>query len=181
MHPITERLLLGRSPPLDPSPGAWYGADLSFLYPLERDARRSLPEEVTWRYQPHVVRYVVEQLHVPGDLETHDLTIEFWRQPPYDTYGQAPMDYPRVFTTVARRRKHVFDDGALCLWYPWDPIERRWTHELGLLVLIEMVRRQLLLEMHWFLTGDWPLDEAPHGLSAEQQRAAGGGGSARTT
>lgn len=117
--------------------------------------------------------YDVHQLRVPGDVQAHNLRIEFWRIPPYDTYGLAPMDYPRVFTSVNRRRKHEFGDKALCLWYPWDSPERRWDHELGLLVLIEMVRRQLLLEMHWFLTDEWPLDEAPHGLPERRPGTTG--------
>jgi hypothetical protein len=66
---------------------------------------------------------------------------------------------------------HRFGDNALCLWQPRDPPERRWTSKLGLLTLIELIRRHLFLELHWRKTGGqrcgvWLLEDAPHGLGA---------------
>jgi hypothetical protein len=93
-----------------------------------------------------------------------------WEQPPYDTFGLAPRDYPRVFTSLHRPRKHCFPDtGALCLWFPDDPPARRWTSEHGLRLLIEIVRRHLLLEQHWLLTGEWAIEDAPHGFTKASQ------------
>ena len=140
----------------------WYGADPCFFYPLEKEARSGLEEGSSFSYEPGVLRYQVTALAGPGDELTHDLTIEFWREPPYWTLGLDPQDYPRVFTSVHRPRKHVFDDNSLCIWQPKDPIHRRWTSALGLLVLVEMVRRHLVLEMHWFVEGEWAIEDAPH-------------------
>ena len=140
----------------------WYGADPCFFYPLEKEARAQLPERFTVSYGPGVLRYQIYQLDVPGDELRHDITIEFWRVPPYPTLGHLAQDYPRIFTSVDRRRKHVFDDGSLCVWQPRDPEARQWRSEMGLLVLVEMVRRHLLLEMDCFVTGEWAIEEAPH-------------------
>jgi len=140
----------------------WYGADPCFWYPLERDARTQLPERFAVSYGPGVLRYQIYRLDVPGDELQHDLTIEFWKVPPYPTLGLPAEDYPRIFTSVKRRRNHVFDDGSLCVWQPRDPEVRRWTSRLGLLVLVEMVRRHLLLEMDWFVTGVWAIEDVPH-------------------
>jgi hypothetical protein len=140
----------------------WYGADPCFWYPFEGDARVHLPERYTSSYSRDVLRYHVEDLEVPGDEQRHNITIEFWRVPPYPTLGLQPEDYPRIFTSVERRRKHVFDDSSLCVWQPLDPETRRWTSRLGLLILVEMVRRHLLLEMHWFLTEEWAIEDATH-------------------
>lgn len=140
----------------------WYGTDPCFFYPLEWQVRAQLVEPFSYSHQSGVLRYLVHGLVVPGDQMRHDITIEFWRVPPYSTFGLQPQDYPRVFTSVTRRRKHVFEDGSLCIWQPKDSGERRWTSDLGLLVLIEMVRRHLLLEMHWFVTREWAIEDAPH-------------------
>jgi hypothetical protein len=140
----------------------WYGADPCFWYPLERQARSQLLESYTFSYRPDLLRYHVEALVVPGDQLRHDITIEFWRRPPYSTLGLRPQDYPRIFTSVQRERKHVFGDNSLCIWQPRDSEARRWTSPLGLLILVEMVRWHLLLEMHWFLTCEWAMEDAPH-------------------
>jgi hypothetical protein len=48
-------------------------------------------------------------------------------------------------------------------WHPLDPPHRRWTSDQGLLVLIELIRRHLFLELRWRQTGTWVLEDAPHG------------------
>lgn len=153
---------------LDPDSGDWFGVQASFWYPLERDARLHLPERLTWHAEPSALIYRVRALEVPGDRERHDLTIKFQPFPPR-AYGQDPRDCPEVRSSVIRPSKHRFHDGVLCLWPPRDPPERRWSHELGLRVLIEMVRRHLLLELDWLMTGGqdggrWAMEDAPHGF-----------------
>ncbi|MFH8564630.1 hypothetical protein [Streptomyces sp. NPDC017988] len=98
------------------------------------------------------------------------MTIRFFESPPYATYGQKPEDFPRVHAKPGAASKHRYaDDDALCLWYPYDPVEHRWTSDKGLLDLIEIVRRHLFLEHYWRLTGGvhggrWLVEDAPHGL-----------------
>lgn len=140
----------------------WYGADPCFWFPLEKDARAHLPETFRFSYEPDVLRYFVESLSVPGDQDKHDITIEFWRDPPYSTFGLLPQDYPRVFTSVERPRKHAFSDLSLCIWHPLDPEEKRWISHKGLLILVEMVRVHLLLEINWFFNDEWVLEDVPH-------------------
>ena len=57
---------------------------------------------------------------------------------------------------------HRYQDGTLCMWYPQDPKERRWTFSDGLLHLIGLIQVHLIREHLWRETGDWPGDEAPH-------------------
>jgi hypothetical protein len=177
--------MLGRPPPVDfrRPETLWYGADPAFWYPLQRDARRVLTEKVLSEYRPEVLSYTVDRLAVPGETRGHTVTIEFWRAPEYETYGLHPRDYPRINTDSAEPRKHSFcsaprcaciatprlwgtvpHSGPLCLWFPLYPPELRWTSEMGLLVLIEMVRRHLLAELEWRRTGRWILEEAAHGF-----------------
>lgn len=66
------------------------------------------------------------------------------------------------------------EDDALCLWFPWDPPERRWISTDGLVVLLDLVTDHLLCEDHWRATGGadggiWPSNEAEHGFA---QRSA---------
>lgn len=115
-----------------------------------------------------MLRYRVDGLVVPGDLQHHDLRIDFGRGPLGEwALGIAPADYPSVYTSVNRPRKHANADASLCLWASYDPPERRWWHGQGLLVIVEIVRRHLLLELNWWRTGgprggEWPVEDAPH-------------------
>lgn len=57
----------------------------------------------------------------------------------------------------------------LCIWYPHDPPERRWTADDGLLSLIEMSRVHLFKEAYWRDTGEWLGDEVMHRAPALDQ------------
>lgn len=110
----------------------------------------------------------MQALQVPGDLKHHNIAIVFDKSPPAWANGPA-QDWPRVFTDVDRPRKHHYPDGSLCMWAPFDPSERRWHHRDGLHVLVEIARRHLFCEIHWWRTGgpeggEWPVEDAPHGL-----------------
>jgi hypothetical protein len=150
----------------------WYAHDPVFQVMLERGLRQidDIAGPVRRELADSRLSYYVPGLHVPGDPATHDLRIEF--QPnPLGAWaaGIASCDYPRVFTSVARPRKHENPDGSLCLWASYDPPERRWWHGDGLRALVEITRRHLLLELHWYATGgrkrgEWAVEDAPHGL-----------------
>ncbi|MEX0992210.1 MAG: hypothetical protein WD004_08090 [Actinomycetota bacterium] len=111
--------------------------------------------------------YKLEALEVVGDDVDYSLTIRFHRDPPFDTFGLAAEDYPEIRTSPARASKHLFPDGRQCVWKPGDPVEERWTADQGLLVLIELVRRQLFFALHWRRSGgprrgEWLMEDA-HG------------------
>lgn len=150
----------------------WYGVDPCWYLPLERDAKRTMGDRITTEVTVvDQLTYRVAGLEVVGDSTDHDVTIRFHRHPPYDTVGLPPEDSPRVTSSPRLESPHRFGDDALCLWQPHDPPARRWTASLGLLTLVELVRRHLFLELHWRKTGGrrrgvWLLEDAPHGLGA---------------
>lgn len=65
-------------------------------------------------------------------------------------------------------RAHRYDERELCLYYPPDPPERRWSLDQGLLGLFDMARIHVLAEHSLLMNPQlgWPLSEAPHGLTA---------------
>ncbi|MBQ0905026.1 hypothetical protein [Micromonospora sp. U21] len=151
----------------------WYGRRASWWAPLEAAARRRLGPTLSHQHildpacytgQCEIVVYRIEALEVIGDPDPVEVTIRFHKLPPYDTYGLSPEDYPRVFAKPGATSKHRMPDGALCMWMPLDPPQRRWTHDKGLLELVELTRRHLFLEDYWRRTGVWLLEDAPHGL-----------------
>jgi len=151
----------------------WYGTTAAWRAPLERDARRRLGPAVRhslgsarlWPPEDNrLLTYFVDGLDVVGDPDPIEVEIRFYAAPPYPTYGLPAQDYPRVFAKPGASSKHRHPDGSLCLWAPWDPPERRWTCDDGLLELIELTRQHLFLENYWRRYRRWLLQDAPHGL-----------------
>ena len=148
--------------------GDWFGADAAWCIPFEREARRKYRSRLALSQAVGHLTYTLVDIEVPGDAARHRLEIAFFRNPFYDTYGQPPQNAPLVRAWPLRESKHRFRGGALCLWQPDDPQERRWTSELGLYALIELAIRHLFMELHWLATGgrrggEWILEDAPHG------------------
>lgn len=148
----------------------WYGVQPSWWAPLERDARQHFGDALQHTYDQGSLLYELAGLDVIGEPDPIDVRIRFHSNPPYPLYGQRPEDFPRVHAKpgVPSKHRYRFDD-ALCLWYPLDPEERRWTSSKGLLDLIEIVRTHLFLEHYWRLTGgeqggQWLVEDAPHGM-----------------
>ncbi|MFF8805551.1 hypothetical protein [Streptomyces omiyaensis] len=148
----------------------WYGSEPVWWAPFERDARLRFGSDLAHRYGDGRLTYRLSGLDVVGETDPVLVTISFYADPWYDTYGQRPQDFPRVHAKpgVASKHRYAADD-ALCLWYPYDPEERRWTSEKGLLDLLGIVERHLFLEHCWRRTGghaggDWIVEDAPHGL-----------------
>jgi hypothetical protein len=83
---------------------------------------------------------------------------------------------PQIFALDGDRRSlhrnPPWDDGVegvsahLCLYFPGDPSERRWTVEYGLVGLFDIARRHLACEHVWREKGVWPTEDAPHGDAA---------------
>ena len=57
--------------------------------------------------------------------------------------------------------RHVNHDSSLCLWFPDDGPGRRWTHEKGLVSLLDLVTLHLYKEARFKETGVW-LGEEVH-------------------
>lgn len=79
---------------------------------------------------------------------------------------------PEVFALDGERRslhRNGGEDGTsahLCLYFPGDPDERRWTVDYGLIGLFDLARRHLACEHVWRATDQWPTEDAPHGNAA---------------
>lgn len=153
-------------------PARWYGSSPAWRILLEAAARRTYGRHLEARLAAGQLTYTVG-LDVPGRLHPVPVAIRFYDIPPYNCYGLSPADYPRVHAEPGGASPHRMPtDNALCLWYPRDPPERRWTVDKGLLDLLGIITSHLLYEAHWRATGgDWAGDEAPHGFP-EQGTAA---------
>jgi len=102
------------------------------------------------RRLPHVVTYAERGSHAPGCPVSGRPHTSKHRNPPF--------------------QDGVFGKSAtLCLYYRRDPKERRWTPEHGLLGLFDIARVHVTNEHIWRRTGNWPSEDAPHGLTAPAQ------------
>lgn len=147
---------------------SWYGSSTVWRYALEAAAGRAFRDALEVTETPGMVEYrVLMDIRGPNDLVL--ITVKFFARPPYETYGLPPADYPRVFAEPGQASKHRMPDDALCLYYPDDPPQRRWTADKGLLDLLYIAADHLLYEDCWRISGGpdggvWPSDEAEHGI-----------------
>lgn len=142
----------------------WYGNDLAWLAPFEREAKRQHGLRLNVNAGADFLIYTHSGLEVPGRPDV-PVRIGFFRAPAYDTYGLAPQDYPQVDAYQGRRSNHPSGRHGLCLYFPWDPPTDRWTSDDGLAQLFNVVRDHLASDLVVWETGaSWPMPEAPHGL-----------------
>jgi hypothetical protein len=153
-------------------PGIWYGSSPQWQLEVETDARAVFVRRLTVQRLPDRLVYRV-RLDIRGPADIVEVVIVFYADPPYETYGLPAQDYPRVWAELGKASPHRMPtDDALCLWFPWDPPERRWTADKGLLDLLYIIEDHLLLEAHWRATGGrhggvWAGEEAAHGFESE--------------
>jgi hypothetical protein len=112
----------------------------------------------------HRGAFVVDIRVTPPDLPEHRARISFNR-------GGAE---PKVFVYGPETSPHRYSDGSICMWYPNDPPDRRWQRSDGARALLGHIVAHLVREHWWRQTGEWPGDEAPHGVATapEQTTAA---------
>lgn len=79
--------------------------------------------------------------------------------------ADGPDDSPHRYAYGTNRSR-------LCLWFPSDPIERRWTPDDGLLHLFAMATVHLMKEAWWRETKVWVGEEYPHAELKEAEKAA---------
>jgi len=163
-----------KTSPTDWPPLHWYGNSPVWRLALEAAARREHGDRLRVIERPGTLEYRIA-LDVRGPNDLVDVRVVFYVAPLYDSYGLSPQNYPRVWSEAALPSKHRMPDDALCLYYPIDRAENRWTADKGLLDLLDVVVDHLAYEAHWrasggWDTGQWLGDEAPHGFA--QQAAA---------
>lgn len=74
---------------------------------------------------------------------------------------------PRVYADGPTESPHRYEDGSLCMWYPRDPLARRWSFGDGLHALLGQIAVHLVKEDIWRRTGEWPGAEVPHGVETK--------------
>ncbi|NMO54544.1 hypothetical protein HH310_25595 [Actinoplanes sp. TBRC 11911] len=84
-------------------------------------------------------------------------------------FGKGSPEVPRVFVDGPTDSPHRYVDGSLCMWYPYDPPERRWQRSDGPVVLLGHIAAHLIREHWWRRTGEWAGDEAAHRTQTPQQ------------
>lgn len=72
-------------------------------------------------------------------------------------------EVPRVFVDGPAESPHRYAGGELCMWWPFDGPDRRWTRRDGAAALLGHIVAHLVREEWWRRTGEWAGDEAPHG------------------
>lgn len=147
----------------------WYGADPVWALPFERDAKRKYGTLIRRDLFERTLLYRHAGLEIPGRSEPVPVAVRFEKTPCYETFGLRPEDYPRVFADHGFPSPHRMPDGSLCLYYPLDPVERRWIAADGLLALLNIAADHIFYETYWRRTGGkgrgrWLGDEAPHGI-----------------
>jgi len=169
----------------DPADGPWAAAQPWWQVLMDGEARREHPGDISLelsgslppRERSLKVVYRHRGLRVRGLTRRFAVEIQFWQKPYYDTYGLPALDYPRVFADPGVKSKHRMpDDDSLCMWYPHDPVEKRWVHTDGLAMLLRLIADHLLCEEAWREDGAderdsiWLSDEVAHGFPSRRQR-----------
>ncbi|KQY96821.1 hypothetical protein ASD19_09735 [Microbacterium sp. Root53] len=116
-------------------------------------------------------RYLLDGVDVVGRNERVPVVVEF-RPQRYFAGGELRdgRDFPFVYAGQMPGSPHRYEDGALCLYYPEDPAEQRWTADKNLAALIVLVQDHLFLEDTYADTGAWIAPEAEHGFTEEAKR-----------
>jgi hypothetical protein len=120
----------------------------------------------TWAVPPprrYRSGYALQVLLHVEDLPEQMITIVFSRTSP---------DMPRVYTSGSDPSPHRYRDGSLCMWFPGDPPEQRWSRSHGPVALMGHVVAHLIREEWWRKTGEWPGPEAPHDQNEVLRSAA---------
>lgn len=130
---------------------AWFDRPVTRLRMLDALRQVGAAVEVV---RPHQLRggFGVRMIVTPTGLAPQRVTIEFPADGP---------DVPHVFVP-GPGSPHRYDDGSLCMWYPRDPQEKRWTWRDGGVVLAGHICAHLIREAWWRETGEWLGEEAPH-------------------
>jgi hypothetical protein len=83
-------------------------------------------------------------------------------------------EVPRVFVDGPADSPHRYSDGSLCMWYPRDPIELRWSRRAGAAPLVGCIALHLVREQWWRETSEWIGPEVLHAAPPKQPgRTAG--------
>ena len=83
--------------------------------------------------------------------------------------------YPRIDPSKLARVRIPgleFLAGALCLWFPDDPLHLRWSWAKGFVDFVRIVQRHLWYEEFWRRNGKWPVEDAHEEITVSTAKAA---------
>lgn len=126
-----------------------FAANVAAQIAFERDARRGGTEfEAEIVATPAAVRYTF-----PVEVPVYDE-----RRSAVALVGDGE---PAVYLDGPECARHRYPGGELCMWYPYDPPEERWTPTDGLGGLINHVREHAYCEAECRAGHPWPKRESP--------------------
>lgn len=118
-------------------------------------------------------RYCLDGVSVKGRPEPVPVRIDFVPHRYFTNDRAWPgQDFPKVYAGAMEASPHRYADGALCLYYPGDPVEQRWTSAQGLTALLVLVAEHLFFEDVFRKTKEWIGPQAEHGFPSERRKAA---------
>lgn len=151
----------------------WWATRVGTVHQLEHPSLEADKSLRRLRYREMERAPVVRSLYAdvdgafPWDLAAWEATAtgRFGIYRLVAAFPEPPEERPRVFCLDGPYvPEHRYSRYELCLYYPQDPIERRWTRDQGLLGLFDMARAHVAAEeLVATEGGPWALDEAPHG------------------
>lgn len=74
----------------------------------------------------------------------------------------SPNAMPEVKVDGPTNSPHRYENGQLCMWYPWAIKSERWIFSDGLLHLLVMTEAHLFREAWWRETEEWLGPERSH-------------------
>jgi len=148
---------------------AWFD-DIPTVIIFERAARREFA--ALKRRELRTLRRLIYELpvEIPGYDQERQVRIEF---------PAAPTAWPHIIVDGPSDSPHRYGDGSLCMFYPGDPIDRRWTLSDGLAALIDTIAVHLFQEEDARPGHGWSGEEAPHAPSSRPARRRQSNRSAR--
>lgn len=96
-------------------------------------------------------------VEIPGYDQERQVRIEF---------PAAQTAWPRITVDGPSDSPYRYGDGSLCMFYPGDPADRRWTLSDGLAALIDTIAVHLFQEEDARHGHGWSGEEAPHAPSS---------------
>lgn len=132
-------------------PPPWYdrpGRRISFVHEL-----RALEGVRLGRDPNHKGGLVVSFAICPSGVPRRNVTIQFLPLSP---------NVPRVYVDGPAESPHRYDDGSLCMWYPFDPPERKWNPNAGAADLVTRIAVHLIKEEWYRRSGEWIGEEVGH-------------------
>lgn len=96
---------------------------------------------------------VVSFTLTPQGVASRRVTVRFRPRSP---------ESPNVYVDGPNNSPHRYDDGSLCMWFPRDPPEMRWTPKAGAADLVTRIAVHLIKEEWFRRTGEWVGEEVQH-------------------